>query len=370
MKIRVLEVLATLKRAGAERMAVSLACGLPRDRFEVRVVSLYDAFPGGFEEVLGEAGVAVTHLGKRRGFDPRMFPRLLRCLRAFQPHGIHSHSYVLRYAFPAGRWARVPALVHTVHNVALQETDRLGRTVNRLAYRAGVLPVAVGAEVARSFQAHYGFAPAAIIRNGIDLEPYRKPVDATAWKRSHGIPEPSRLAVTVCRLEAQKAPVTLLEAFSAALGPHPEWHLAWAGDGSLRADAEEASRRLGLAGRTHFLGSVSDVPSLLQAADLFLLSSLWEGTPMAVMEAQAAGLPVVATNVGGIPEIVEDGVTGLLVTPGDAKPLSHAIRVLALDAAQRERFAGEARARSVRFGATAMVEAYATFFEQAVRGAQ
>jgi glycosyltransferase involved in cell wall biosynthesis len=362
MKIRVLEVLATVKRAGAERMAVSVACGLDPARFEKRVVSLYDAFTGGFEPVLAEAGVPVTHLGKRRGFDPRMFPRLVRCFREFQPQVVHSHSYLLRYTFPAGKWAGVPAMVHTVHNTALQETDRLGRAVHRIAYRGGVVPVAVGTEVARSFESHYGFAPAATIRNGIDLSAYGQPRDPAAWKRTHGIRDDCRVAVTVCRLEPQKAPIALLEGFAAALREHPQWHLAWAGDGSLRTAAEASAAHLGIDSRVHFLGSVKDVPALLRAADLFLLASRWEGTPMAVMEAQAAGLPVVATAVGGIPELVVEGETGLLVPPDDPAAFAGAIRALALDADLRGLFARQSREGSARFRVEAMVDAYATLF--------
>jgi glycosyltransferase involved in cell wall biosynthesis len=362
MKIRVLEVLATLKRAGAERMAVSLACGLDSARFETRVISLYDAFAGGFEPVLAEAGIPVTHLGKRRGFDLRMFPRLARCFREFQPQVVHSHSYLLRYTFPAGKRAGVPAMVHTVHNTALQEADRLGRAVHRVAYRGGVVPVAVGTEVARSFEAHYGFAPAATIRNGIDLSAYGQAGNPAAWKRAHGIPDDARLAVTVCRLEPQKAPIALLEGFAAALREQPEWHLAWAGEGSLRTAAEASAAQLGIASRVHFLGSVDDIPCLLRAAELFLLASQWEGTPMAVMEALAAGLPVVATGVGGLPELVEEGETGLLVPPDNPAAFAHAIRALALDADARGRFAQQARAGSAHFGLGAMVEAYAALF--------
>src|SRR5207247_294749 len=113
-KIRVLEVLATLKRAGAERTAVTLAGGLDRGRFETDVVSLYDAFPGGFEPELAAAGIPVHHLGKRRGFDARVYPRLRRVMRSFRPAIVHTHSYVLRYAWPVS----TAPVVHTVHNLA------------------------------------------------------------------------------------------------------------------------------------------------------------------------------------------------------------------------------------------------------------
>ncbi|MCL4782714.1 MAG: glycosyltransferase [Bryobacterales bacterium] len=364
MRIKVLEVLATLKRAGAERMAVSLACNLDPARFETRVVSLYDAFEGGFEPVLAEEGIPVSHLGKRRGFDPRMYPRLRRTLREFRPDVVHSHSYVMRYTFPAGLAAGCRAMVHSVHNVALKETDRVGRCIHRVAYRKGVAPVAVGEEVARSFAAYYGFPPRATIPNGIDLRPYRSAASPLDWKRTHGFTDTDRLAVSMARLEPQKNPLGLVEAFAKALGAHPEWHLVLAGAGSLKAETQRASERLGLAGRVHFPGVEENVAELLQAADVFVLASRWEGTPLAVMEAMAAGLPVVATAVGGVPGLVEDGVTGVLVPPEQTEKLAEAIAAVALDEARRRALGDAGKTRAERFGMGAMVDAYAGLFEE------
>ena len=145
MKIRVLEVLATLKRAGAERMAVSLVRGLDPDRFETGVVSLFDAFPSGLEPELEAARIPTWHLGKRPGLDPRMIPRLFRVFRAFRPSILHTHSYVLRYTLPAGLAARAGSMVHTVHNLAAREVDATGRLIHRFAFRRGVAPVVLAA---------------------------------------------------------------------------------------------------------------------------------------------------------------------------------------------------------------------------------
>lgn len=368
MRIKVLEVLATLKRAGAERMAVSLACHLDSARFETRVVSLYDPFPGGFEPVLEEYGIPTSYLRKRRGFDPRMYPRLSQVFREFRPDVLHTHSYLMRYTFPAGRAAGCPAMVHTVHNVARNETDRIGRCVHRVAYRMGVAPVAVGEEVARSFEAYYGFPPRATIPNGIDLRPYRAATSSLDWKRAHGFAETDRLAVSVARLDPQKNPVGLVEAFAKALGAHPEWRLLLAGEGSLKRETQQASERHGLGERVHFLGVEGNVAELLQAADLFVLGSRWEGTPLAVMEAMAAGLPVVATAVGGVPGLVEDGVTGLLVPPDRPETLAEAIAAVALDPARRKAFGEAGRARAEGFGVEAMTGAYAALFEELAGG--
>jgi glycosyltransferase involved in cell wall biosynthesis len=357
--IRVLEVLASLKRAGAERMAVNLACGLDRSRFEPAVVSLFDPFPEGFEPVLKQAGVRTWHLGKRRGFDARILPRLTRVLRAFRPAIVHTHSYVLRYSLPAGLAAGAGAMVHTVHNLARREVDFVGRAIQRIAFRGRVTPVAVAEEVARSMRDYYGLPPAAVIPNGIVTAAFDAPQARQPWRRAHGFADDDFLVASVARLEPQKDPLGLIRAFAEGLGHHPRAHLLLAGDGSLREAARAAA-----GARVHFLGVQNEVAELLAAADVFALFSAYEGNPMALMEAMAAGLPVVATAVGGVPEIVAPGETGLLTPAGDCGAFAAALAVLAADPARRQAMAEAARSRAQRFDVSRMIASYGALFER------
>lgn len=364
MKIRVLEVLATLRRAGAEKVAVSLACGLPRALFETAIVSLYDRSAGDFEPALDEAGVRVWRLGKKPGFDRRMWGRLSRVIGEFRPSVIHTHSYVLRYALPfVGR----AAMVHTVHNLAEREVDVLGRLIHRVGFRLGVLPVAVSGEVAQSFRRVYGSPPAATIPNGVDLARYGRNDARAAWRQSEGFGAQDLLIVSVARLEPQKDPLTLVEAFGRTFAAEPHCHLLLAGAGSLENGARELAARYGVSERVRLLGVRSDVAELLAAADVFALASRWEGSPVAVLEAMASGLPVVATAVGGVPGLVTDQTSGFLVPPADAAALGTALRVLAADPAMRREMGEAARAKAGGFAAEAMLAAYAELFRRAVR---
>jgi glycosyltransferase involved in cell wall biosynthesis len=368
--IRVLEVLASLRRAGAESVAVSLACGLDPKRFEAAVVSLYGTFEGGFEPVLAGHGIPAWHLDKRRGFDPRMWPRLAAVMRRFRPDIVHTHSYVMRYAWPSRVLAGPGRIVHTVHNVADREVDSLGRAIHRLAFRAGAVPVAISTEVARSFRAVYGFGPAAVIPNGVDTRAMFRPEARDTWRRDHGFAPCDLLVVSVARLDPQKNPAGTIEAFARAFGDRESAHLVWAGAGSLLEATRRTAAALGIERRVHFIGLCDDVAALLSAGDIFLLASAWEGSPVAVIEAMAAALPVVATAVGGVPELVEHGVTGLLAAPGDIQALAEALAALARDPARRHAMGEAAAARAARLDSAAMVEAYAALFEKLCGGRQ
>lgn len=366
VKIRVLEVLASLRRGGAERVAVSLACRLDRARFETEVVSLFDAFPGGFEPTLSAASIRMRHLGKRSGLDLRILPRLARVMRLFRPAIVHTHSYVLRYALPARLASGGGPIVHTVHNLASREGGRVGTWIHRIAIRAGVHSVAVSDEVARSFVELYGRPADIVIPNGIDLERFR--TGGQPWRRENGFAESDLLIVSVARLDPQKNPLGLIDAFARALAVDPQWHLILVGAGSLRTEAEARARSLQLGARVHFLGVRADIDALLPVCDLFALASHWEGMPMAIIEAMAAGLPVAATAAGGVPELVVHGATGLLVPSGDTPALSDALALLARDPGRRREFGRAARERAATFGLDRMTGAYAQLFESLAGG--
>jgi glycosyltransferase involved in cell wall biosynthesis len=366
LSIRVLEVVASLRRAGAEQVAVSLAGGLDRARFETAVVSLYDAFSGGFETALEECGVAVWHLGKRRGLDPRMWGRLAQVVRRFRPDVLHTHSYVMRYVLPA-HFRRV---VHTVHNLAEREVDVIGRVIHRLAFLAGAAPVAISDAVARSFVRLYGREPVAVIPNGVDVERGFRPQARALWRSRHGFGAGDCLVVSVARLEAQKNPLHLIRAFAEGLREAPAAHLLMAGEGALLEPARQLASQAEIAARVHFLGLCEDVAELLSACDLFALGSDWEGAPVAIVEAMAAHLPVVSTAVGGVSDLVEDEVTGILVPARDASALGRAMAALERDIERRQRMGAAAAYRAQRFGQAGMIDRYAELFERRARRAQ
>ncbi|MDQ6664139.1 MAG: glycosyltransferase [Acidobacteriota bacterium] len=370
MRTRVLHVVPDLIPYGLENIVAYLAREIDRGRFEPAVVSLYDASLGGLEDQLGRHGIKVFHLGKRRGLDWRMIARFSKVLSEFRPRIVHTHNYVLRYTYAPALWHRIPVQVHTVHNVAQKEVDRVGRALQRVAFRGGVVPVAIAQEVADTIRRVYGVAEGALIPNGIPVRDYRAcPRRREQWREREGFGGGDLLCLCVGRLAAQKDHATLLRAFASGAAGNPRARLLLAGEGPLRSEIEKQIATLGLEGRVSLLGRRSDIPEILSAVDLFVLASRWEGNPLSVMEAMSAGLPVIATSVGGVPELVRDGISGLLVPPGEPKLLAAAIGRLLDDADARASMGRiAARLAEENFDVRVMARAYERLYERLARG--
>lgn len=360
-RLRIAHVLPSLGVGGAENMAAHLMAGLSAEH-DVTAIGLYPKRNSPVEARLGAANVRLRHLGKRPGIDARMFFALASAFREIRPHVVHTHLSVLRYVLPV-LWRRpVPLAIHTLHNTADREADALGRFIQRVAFRKTVVPVAISLHGAASFRDVYGRECAALVPNCIPVEEFeRTPDTGPRWRAQLGLPQDAIVFTCVGRLDEQKNPLSLLDAFAALCDERIR--LVLLGDGGLRRRVLEAVRAAGLEQRVHVLGKRGDVADCLAASDVFVLASRWEGNPLSVMEAMAAGLPVVSTAVGGIPELVRHGHDGLLVRPGDAAELTAALRALANSPAQRRAFGAAAREHArAEFGVASMTRKYAQLY--------
>ncbi len=357
--LRIVELVPSLDVGGAERMAALMAMELQALGHRVTLVSLYDSTGSWIEAELRSAGVPLRFLGKEPGLDLRVIPRLRSLLRGLRPDVVHTHLHTLKYLLPAG-FGLGHRVVHTIHNLAEHEIELSGRVVHHLAFRAGVVPVAIGDAVAASVRRTYGLAPGRTIPNGIPVAASVAPDGARAQVREElGLPGDVPVVVTVGRLNPQKNHALLLEAFARL---PPAVHLLVVGEGELRGELSRRAGELGIGGRVHFLGVRRDVPRVLAAADVFALASGWEGNPLVVMEAMAAGLPVVATSVGCVPELVAPD-TGRLVPPGEPAAFAAALAELCSDLVLARRLGTAARAVALaRFDAPVMARAYTELF--------
>ncbi len=346
--MRVTHVITRLIRGGAQLTLYNLVRGL-RDRgIDCEVVSGPEE--GSEGSILPEmramgGGLEVTLLPSLgREVNPwRDAAALAALARHFARSGsslIHTHtSKAGLLGGLAARLAGVPAVVYTAqgHIFAGQGavpsvTDRPGMrplfmALRRLAEGCSDRVVALTPADLEE-QVALGLAPRekyAVIPNGVDPEPFSHLPSKAEARRALGLPAESSLVITVGRLSPEKGQDVLLEALAAI--PDPSIQVVLVGDGPLRASLEARARQPDLAGRVHFLGLRKDVPDCMAAADLYVLPSRYEAQGMVVVEAMMASLPIVASRVGGVPGILEHGVTGILVPPADPIALAAAMRL-------------------------------------------
>ncbi len=364
---RIVYVIATLDRGGSESQLVHLATRLDRARFDPLVVCLTRGGP--LEPELARAGVTTVILHKRHKVDLPALARLTRLLRLFHPDLLHTWLFT---ANAYGRWAALRAGV--AHLVASERsTDprkpRLNRLIDRWLARRTDRIVANCHSVRDVYLHRLDLPPERIlvIPNGLELQPTDD--DARAQLRAkEGLPDDALIFVTAGRLERNKAVDDLLRAFARLSTEVPQGCLIVLGLGSELAALTALAERLGVAERVIFLGQVADVAEVLAGADVFVFASLYEGLPNAVLEAMSAGLPVVTTAVGGIPEVVSDGETGLVVPTRRPEELAERMLRLARDVDLRRRLGRAARERVGEFTMERMVRSYEELYDGLLSG--
>ncbi len=368
----VFQILPSLVVGGAERLVVHLMERLSRERFSPVCICLESPLGTHYEARVRASGAPLYFLGKGAGASGSVLRQLNALFRQYRPAVVHTHIIGLNYAYPLMLRYRTPARVHTVHSLAPREMGvRVGAWVRMLAFRyrlGGVVPVAVADEVRASIQQLYGYPDPPLIPNGIPTDEYAPNPDTRAqWRQAHGIEPHATVLTHVGRFAPPKNHALLIEAFAQVRSDAP-LYLLLVGGGELENAVREQVAALGLQERVRFLGVRADVADILRASDVFVLSSRVEGNPMSVMEAMAAGLPVVSTAVGGVPELVREGVTGLLVPSEDAGALAQAMQALVDDPVRRQAMGAAARQHAVaHFDIRHTVRMYEELYESLLR---
>ncbi len=335
------------------------------DRTRFDPVALCLVRKGRWGADLEAEGVPIVDFAKRPGLDMGLLLRLASFLRRSRVEIVHTH------AFTAATWGRLAAALAGTPLVVAHEHSAFSlgswphRSVDRLLAPLTDRWLAVSESLGRDLARveRLPLSRLVVVRNGIPLTPVDA-IDPVAVRRDLALPPDAELVGTVGRLESRKGLEVLLEAVKRLAAERPALRALLVGDGPLRSDLERECRRLSIADRVVFAGRREDIGRVLVALDVFVLPSHTEGLSIALLEAAAAGRPIVATDVGGNGEVLSDGRSGLLVAPGDAATLAGAIAGL-LSAPDRARALGVEAARGVRarFSSALMVRSIESVYD-------
>ena len=350
--MKILQVIPYFCFGGAETMCENLTYALTAMGHQVTVVSLYDEKTP-IARRMENAGIKILYLDKKLGLDLSMIPKLMKIMKRETPDVVHTHLDVIKYAVAAAKLCGIRHCVHTVHNVAQEEAEgSLQKIINTIYFKLGwSVPVALSPEVRKTIVSFYGLKEEKIpmIYNGVDLS-------KCLTKTGYGLSGPAVL-LHIGRFNAQKNHKGLLEAFAQVVASHPDCRLHLIGDGDLEEETVRQADMLGIREKVSFLGNQTNVYPFLQEADLFLLPSRFEGMPMTIIEAMGTGLPIVASAVGGVPDMLKDGSSGLLVSC-DPDEIAQAILRLLTQEDLRKSLGTNALEDSVKFSAEHMARCF------------
>ena len=383
-RVRVVQLVATGTNGGAQEHVATLLARIDQSRYEVRLISLSDG-----SAVRRWRGLGFCVEVVEADSDSEAAAAVADLLERWQTQVVHGHMYraeivgVHAADLLAGRGLPRPYLIDTVHSsrVRPQEDSQLLARLTPSIDRLIAVSKAIVGKLDR--EGRLGRTPVDLIYNGVDMDRYDHTEACCTLPEEYGFPEGAQMVGVVARLEPEKGHMTLLEAWPTVMAQVPTARLLVVGEGSMAAQLHDRAEVLGLLGEpcegdrcvgtrharpgaaVVFTGRREDVPAVTAALDVAVLPSYREAQGLVILEAMALARPVVASNVGGIPEMIEDGVTGLLVPPHDADALAAAITRLLVDHPLADMI-GRAGHRLVheRFCVERMVAAIETAYDQ------
>jgi len=361
--MKIMHILLSLEHGGAEKVAINLIKKMRGNGFEFSVCGL-DRLGGLRDELNGAIQVECAN---RKGLDLMVPFRLSKIIRRLSPDIIHMHnSTPLLYGTIAGRLAGVNKMVVTQHGSISKESNKMRFGLKRVFGMVNKT-VAVSKDIKEYIKDTYKINgnKLGLIINGIDDDVYKKDTAKKAeYRKKFGL-EGKLVIGHVARLSPEKDQNTLLEAFSIVAKEIADARLVIAGDGPLNENLQLKTYNLQLKDKVLFLGSRNDVPELMNMFDMFVLSSIREGTSLTLLEAMATELPIVATDVGGNPEVVRDGENGIIVPVSNAEALAEKIVYLYKNTDIREKMGKAGRKRVIEeFSLGRMAKEYERIYRE------
>jgi len=366
-KTRVLETIRQGKIGGGESHVLDLVASLDKTAFDPIVLSFTE---GPMITALQKMNIPAFVIESEKAFDISVWKKVKKLMEDQQidivhVHGTRANTNVLW----AARQLRLP-VVYTIHGWSFHDglhplAKRLRIAAEKFITRKTQVNICVSESNRQTgIKALKGFS-GIVVRNGINLQKFNPDAQYPDLRAEYGIPEDKLLVCFIARMTYQKDPVGMIRGFAAALQQAPQLHLLMIGDGELMDAATAAATAAGIEKQVTFAGFRQDVPAVLHAADIYCLPSLWEGFPIGVLEAMAMGKAVIASDVDGTKEAVQDGENGLLVPSGNPAALAAAMVKVAGDSVLRARLQNNAKAAiAANFNVAGMTEKIAAVYQQ------
>lgn len=353
--MKIIQIMPKFLFGGAEIMCENLTYELKNAGNKVVVISMYD-LKTPITKRLEKKGIRVIYLNKKPGFDLTMIAKMRKIFKEEQPNVIHTHSYVMEYAIPASIGLHINR-IHTLHSVAAKENTRLGRGLNQVFFKVNkVVPVALSELVRKTIVEEYGISEndIPVIYNGIPLEKCLE-------KKSYEFKDEINI-LHIGRFTKAKNHIEMLKAIKLLHNRYPQLKLHFVGDGELKEQILHYISKGNMEPYVEILGTQENVYPILNNADIFLLPSIYEGMPLALIEAMGTGLPIVAGNVGGIPNMIQSGISGVLVSPNYAS-IAKGIKKFIENESYRIRMGKEAKIASEKFSSKNMMREYLKLYD-------
>lgn len=345
-----MQVIPNFGYGGAETMCANLSIELKKMGHDVVVVSLYDLKSSITERIVNN-GLKLISLGKKRGFDIKFFLKLASIIYKEKPDVVHSHLYATKYVQILATLLGVKVKVFTIHNEAHKDGTKIDHFVNKILLKhCKVLPVTLSSDLIKSSCELYGpiQSQMPVVFNGIPLD---KCIPLTSYS-----PKAIKF-LHIGRFVEAKNHKCLVEGFVMARQKCPDIELFLYGEGTLEANIKHLIDSYDATSYIHLCGISTDVYTVMHNMDVFILPSLWEGFPMTLIEAMGSGLPIIASDVGGIPNMLEDNLSAILIKP-KSDCVCNSIISIYENHLLRQKIGCNALKKSVQFSAQAMTIAY------------
>lgn len=356
--MKIIQVIPLLDLAGAETMCENLTNGLIKLGHEVTVVSLYD-YQSVVTERMQRNGINIVYLNKKNGADISIIFKLIKIFREYKPEVVHSHLYAGKYAHIAASLCRIPGKIYTIHNIATKEAGRLNRLFNRFLFKkCNVIPVSLSEKIQKSVMLEYNiesiFTP--VVFNGVPMEKCHKKNDYAGNKK----------ILHVGRFTTAKNHEVLVKSIANLAERGHDIKLYLYGQGELEESVKELVNNIHMENNIYFCGLTDDIYSKMEKCDIFVLPSIYEGMPMTLIEAMGTGMPILASNVGGIPDMIENEKSGLLCEPTIDGVVSGLERLIESEK-ERKQYGENAIISSEKFSADKMAKNYYDIYVKACK---